>query len=507
MTEPSLDANTADASSAIAGKIKDFVGAFRDLLGLPRAFWFINVTFMIDSIGYFGILTLMTAYLAADIGLSDTWAGLTVSVFTGLVTLFMLGVGGLAERLGVRRGLILALVSCFVGRVVYSAAAHGTVSWVPLAGAMFGLLLIAIGEGMFQPIAYAGIKQYTDDRTSSMGYGLIYALMNLGIVVAGLISPLIRVPIDDVHEARRAVAESTADAAVPDTILAPAADLVPSGIAAVNWAFAGVTLIALTFFLVTMTKRAEAAKLRGEDEEAKAKERAASALLPWTTRVWNYFREGPFTNTRFLFFIFMLLPVQTLFAHQWLTMPLYILRAYPEGVGDKMEWLVNWTNPAIIFFGVPIATALTRRANVYTMMIVGSAVSAIPTFLLTGGPDLTMLITYLVVFSVGEALWQPRFLQYAAELAPEGKVAQYMGLANVPWITAKMTTGLYSGYMLSRYCPEIGVRDTKTMWLIYSFIALLSPIGLLLGRKWVMAGMNVGSEANTATEKERVASA
>ena len=221
--------------------------------------------------------------------------------------------------------------------------------------------------------------------------------------------------------------------------------------------------------------------------------------LSLSTRVRDYFREGPFTNVRFIFFIFMLLPVQTLFAHQFLTMPLYVLRAYPESVGDRMEWIVNWINPGIIFLGVPIAAALTRRANVYTMMIVGTGVSALPTFLLCGGPDLSLLLTYLVVFSIGEALWQPRFLQYAAELAPEGKVAQYMGLASIPWLMAKATTGFYSGYMLSRYCPEDGVQDTPTMWLIYGFIALASPIGLLLGRSWVMSGLH-DKPASPATE-------
>ncbi len=101
----------------------------------------------------------------------------------------------------------------------------------------------------------------------------------------------------------------------------------------------------------------------------------------------------------------MLLPVRTMFAHQWLTMPQYIFRAYPPAVGDKMEWLVNWINPGIIFIGVPLLTAMTRRANVYTMMIVGSLVSAVPTFLLCGGPNLKVLIVYFVVFSIGEALW------------------------------------------------------------------------------------------------------
>ncbi len=468
--------------SSVTAKAKDFVYAYVDLFQLPRAFWFIIAAFTIDSMAYFGVLTLITAYVAGDIGLSDQWASIVVSVFTGFVTLFMIGVGGLAERLGVRRGLQLSLLICLLGRFLYCTAAEVEGNILIGCVLLVGLVFSALGEGILQPLSYSGIKQYTDKKTNAMGYGLIYAMMNLGIVMIGLISPLIRVPVDDILDARK-----KGDVEI-ESIYTPVANLVGSGISAVNWVCVLLTGVALILFFLTMTKTAEANKLRPEDEKKKAKERADAAGLSWVRRVRKYFRDGPFSNPRFLFFIFMLLPVQTLFAHQWLTMPLYVLRAYPEGVGDRMEWIVNWINPGIIFFGVPIATAITRRTNVYTMMIIGTAVSALPTFLLTTGPSLTTLITYLVIFSIGEALWQPRFLQYAAELAPEGKVAQYMGLANVPWITAKMTTGLYSGWILAQYCPETGSKDTETMWLIYAFIALLSPIGLLLGRKWVMAG-------------------
>lgn len=225
----------------------------------------------------------------------------------------------------------------------------------------------------------------------------------------------------------------------------------------------------------------------------RADELRAADKRPLGERLVSYFTEGPFRNKRFIFFIFMLLPVRTLFAHQWLTMPEYILRAYDEIVAANMERLVNWINPAIIFFGVPIATALTRKVNVYTMMIIGTAVSAAPTFLLCGGPNLTLLITYFVIFSIGEALWSARFLEYASELAPEGRLAQYMGLANIPWLLAKGTTGMYSGYLLSTYCPADVPREAMqsgTLWLIYGCIAMVSPIGLILGSRWVRKGLH-----------------
>ena len=55
---------------------------------------------------------------------------------------------------------------------------------------------------------------------------------------------------------------------------------------------------------------------------------------------------------------------------------------------------MNWINPLIIFFGVPLVAIVTKRFHVYTMMIVGSLISAAPTFLLCLGPDLKVLITY-----------------------------------------------------------------------------------------------------------------
>ena len=118
-----------------------------------------------------------------------------------------------------------------------------------------------------------------------------------------------------------------------------------------------------------------------------------------------------------------------------------------------------------------------------------SLVSAAATFLLVPGPHTAMLITYFVVFSIGEALWSSRFLEYAAELAPEGRVAQYMGVANLPWFVAKMTTGFYSGFILEHFVPKDGEQRTGTMWLIYGVIAMISPVSLIVARNWIRAGL------------------
>ncbi len=457
------------------------VAPFVELAGSPRGLWYVMGAFVVESTAYFGILTLMTIYFSKDLHWPDYYASITVSVFTMFVTLFMLGVGSFAESFGLRHAITAGLLLSVVGRLVYCLL-PGFPAHLVTVNAVVALLLVAAGSGILQPTCYSGVKQYTNERTNSMGYAMIYAWMNLGLVFIGALSAWVRPGV-------QAILDRSDSAAAVNPVLGWFASFCQSGVQAVNWACFGITGLTLLAFLLLMTRKAESERVRPDVAEAAPH----GPKPPLTARVWSYFSEGPFGNLRFLFFIFMLLPVRTLFAHQWLTMPEYILRSYPQAVGDKMEWLVNWINPLIIFFGVPMVAVLTKRFHVYTMMIVGSLVSAAPTFLLCFGPNLRLLITYFVLFSIGEALWSARFLEYASELAPPGRVAQYMGLAQVPWLLAKGTTGLYSGYLLATYCPVDTPPvqlHTGTLWLIYGAVAMTSPIGLWLARNWVRRGLH-----------------
>ena len=129
-------------------------------------------------------------------------------------------------------------------------------------------------------------------------------------------------------------------------------------------------------------------------------------------------------------------------------------------------------NPLLIFIFTPIVAALTARAKVYNMMILGTLIMAAPTFLLALGPTPVNLFAFLLAMSIGEAMWSPRFLQYAAEIAPEGRTGAYMGVAQFPWFLTKVFVPLYSGWFLQRYCPETGPTQTHTMWFIYACIAM-----------------------------------
>ena len=202
------------------------------------------------------------------------------------------------------------------------------------------------------------------------------------------------------------------------------------------------------------------------------------------TRIILWLETHPLTDLRFTFFIFVLIPVQTIFAYNWLILPQYISRSYVGWIGEYFEFASN-LNPLLIFIAVPIVTALTQKQNVYKMMIIGTFVMGAPAFLLALGTNAWTLFSYILIVTVGEALWQPRFLQYAAEIAPENRVGEYMGVAQFPWFLTKLLVPIYSGQMLTTYVPADGPKSPETMWFYFGLIAISSSVMLILAAKWM----------------------
>jgi POT family proton-dependent oligopeptide transporter len=522
---------TAETTTSVGRIVSD---SFRELgstavafIKAPRALWGVNIPYVIEGLVYFGILTILGKYCSENVALSDIHAGWVYSAVTAGITLAMLFLGGVSDKIGVRQALALAFFMFVIGRGL--VALSGTVPLGQgLGSPMFfvmamGLLITVVAYGLYQPAAYAGVKRYTNPKTAAMGYAVVYGLMNLGAFFSGFISPMVRHRFVDTFP--------------------------PNGLTAVFWTYTLLCVVALAATLVILTKKTdqeavdrvaretalldskEPAEDKVEEEPAPpirekinqlpfilimfavavslaasiAANRGTLAVNPWVTYLalavfgaWAVFEfvrvrpDHPFRDGRFVFFIFILIPVQTLFAHNWLTLPYYLDRAFRGSVVSHYFEFFSNINPILIFILAPVVAGLTARANVYVMMIVGTLVMAAPTFLLVLGPLVVPFLAYILLMSIGEAMWQPRFLQWIAEVAPPGKTGMYMGIGQFPWFLTKFATGLYSGYFVENYIPkpETGLpTNTEVMWLIYALIAMISPVALILARKWMMAGM------------------
>ncbi|NJN63974.1 MAG: hypothetical protein HC882_03245 [Acidobacteria bacterium] len=89
----------------------------------------------------------------------------------------------------------------------------------------------------------------------------------------------------------------------------------------------------------------------------------------------HWIANHPLADLKFFYFIFALIPVQTLFTYNWLILPQYVSRTYEGWIGEKFEIASNF-NPILIFILVPIVTALTQKRKVYNMMILGTFIMA-----------------------------------------------------------------------------------------------------------------------------------
>jgi MFS family permease len=505
--------------------LQEIVQPFVDLVHAPRALWGINLAYVIEGMVYFGMLGYLaihfSSYIFQGVEHADEWSHNMVMVLTSGITLAMFLLGFVADKWGVRFALIAAFVLLLAGRVLISGAptifgltpqgVGSPLHWVTMAG----ILLVVIGYGMYQPAAYAGVRQFTTPKTAAMGFAMLYALMNLG----GWLPSFAFLLRDD--------------------------DWAGIGITGVYWVYTAFTLVALLCTVLILTRSTVADAIATAKRETAAIKAAEQTTTPATSEakptpppetssdgglppvhlwvfvalivaaaywrlpdkyrlpgagliaaVWlllviipatrSYIARHPLTNAKFFFFIFALIPVQTLFTYNWLVLPQYISRAFAGGwIGEYFEIASN-ANPILIFILVPIITALTQKARVYNMMIIGTCIMAAPAFLLALGPHWWTLFPYILIMTIGEAMWQPRFLQYAAEIAPEGRTGAYMGVAQLPWFLTKMLVPLlYSGWMMNRYCPEVGEKKTEFMWFVFGCIAITSTIMLILAKGWI----------------------
>ncbi len=515
-----------DLRTVLSDSFKELSETFSAFIKAPRALWGVNIPYVIEGLVYFGILTILGKFASENVHLSDPQAGWVYSAVTGGITFAMLVLGGVSDKLGVRFSLALSLGIMFVGRILISISGSLPLGTGIGSGMFFvlsaGLLLMVAGYGFYQPAAYAGVKRYTTPKTAAMGYAVVYGLMNFGAFFSGFVSPLTRHHFKKVYP--------------------------PNGLTAVFWLYAILTLLSTIITIIVLSKKAdrdavarlankssdvEGADAESNDETKKSKkekvrinnwpliiysvmatlslllvifvEAGTIAFNPYVAylllilffviALWEFLRHRPdhaFRDTKFVFFIFILIPVQTLFAHNWLTIPYYLDRAFAGTMVSRYFELFSNINPILIFFLAPIVAGLTAKANVYKMMIYGTFVMAIPTFLLSLGPNIYLFLTFILFMSLGEAMWQPRFLQWIAEIAPEGKTGAYMGIGQFPWFLTKVITGLYSGIFVSKYLPKpasgLPIQSGK-MWFIYGVIAMASPIALVIAKRWMMKGM------------------
>jgi hypothetical protein len=154
-----------------------------------------------------------------------------------------------------------------------------------------------------------------------------------------------------------------------------------------------------------------------------------------------------------------------------------MIREFGEDVPKGTIYSIN---PALIIILVPLVQAATTKVDPLTMIHYGTYVSAASVFFLVLSTSVGACVAFVTVLSIGEAIWSPRLYDYTMSVCREGREGTYMALSSAPLFLAKLPVGFLSGYLLQKYCPEEGERNSQMMWLIIGLLTASSPITLTL---------------------------
>jgi len=463
------------AAPAAEGGLRGFIAKFNVLRGAQRELW---LTFLIKFLIYTAYSVTnktMVLWLSKDLGFSDQAAGALVGwVWAPAMTVFTLLAGSLTDAIGLRRTFFLGVTICTFARSVMIGT---TIPWLAL---LCGVLPLAIGEALGTPVLLAATRVYSTTQQRSIAFSIIYAIMNVGYLVAGVVFDFIR--RSDFHPSFFGFAPT------------PHQQL-----------FMVSLVLEIVLFPTIYFLRSRQERQRNTHPTMLATVRASAA------ETIDLFKRllGQSAFFRLLVFFLLIGFLKAIFLQMDYVFPKF---------GDRELGLnapvgkIAGINSIIIIFLAPVVGALTQKFSAYRMVVFGGAICAAGVFVmalptlwfepLANGafgdwlghgylrlhgaihPYYVMSALYLTVFSVGEAFYSPRVYEYAAAIAPKGQEASYGALAYIPFLIGKVLVGT-SGWLLAMFCPATGPRRSDLMWLIFACAASVAPIGLLLFRSYI----------------------
>jgi dipeptide/tripeptide permease len=149
----------------------------------------------------------------------------------------------------------------------------------------------------------------------------------------------------------------------------------------------------------------------------------------------------------------------------------------------KPEHLINLNAFGIICFQV-LVSYLMRKTTPLVSIIAGVCVTIASFGLYLVGMTGWIVVTAILVFSVGEMMASPRSKEYAGRIAPPEKVGMYMGYFYWCVALGNLFGGLLSGLSYQHFGPH-GINRPDVMWIIFAALAATTAISLVVYNRWV----------------------
>lgn len=414
----------------------------------PRTFWIANLVEFFERAAYYAVFIAITLYLTDVVGFNDIWAAWIGGGFSAGLYFLPPFTGAYADRIGFRKGIILAFSLLSLGYFSLGLFPY-KVMVIP------SLVIIMFGGSFIKSIITGTIAVTTNKETRARGYSLFYMVVNIGAFLGKTFAAPLRINV---------------------------------GIKSINF-FSGVmtilALITVYFFYRNFNSAGEGKSLK---------------------ETWDGFIRI-IMNIRLLTLIFIVTGFWMIQHQLYATMPKYVIRTIGEHA--KPEWIAN-VNPAIVMIFVVLITQLMQKVKAVTSMTIGMFIMPLSALSMALSPVLESItgqsvsifglftlhpITVMLIFGImlqglAECFISPRFLEFFSLQAPKGEEGLYMGFSHLHSFLASLLGFGLSGYLLTEYCPDprilsaaekLNAYDHAYMiWYYFAGIGLISAISLVI---------------------------
>jgi len=496
----------------------------------PSSFWVANTLEIFERMAWYGFFAVSSLYITGAVsegglGFTDEDRGVLQGVVTFFLYLFPVVTGALADRYGFRKMLILAFIV-----LVPSYYLLGQFKTFPTFFLAF--MLVALGAAMFKPVIIGTVSKTTNDKSSSMGFGIFYMMVNIGGFVGPIVAGLVRaisweyvfiassgwilinlIIVTLFFKEPPAKVTAAADVRSLKKVLQDMVEVLGNG-------RFFLFVFGILVVLVLGSKFTSDGSFTWGD--------IILIVVLWTVLnfIYDFFLRKSVNSEnkswilvpmklgdwRFGLFLLLMSGFWTSFNQIFYTLPLYIrdftdttdimnaiggfmssvgLSGSVEAIKNLMvvpgqvnpEYLININAGAIIFFQV-LVSYLVTRLKPFTTIFWGVMITVVSFSILIFGTLGWVVFAGIIVFSFGEMMASPKSKEYTGKIAPPEKVALYMGYFYWCVALGNLFGGILSGQLYAAFARDMQRPDI--MWLIFAIIAFFSALLILSYDKLVI---------------------
>jgi len=151
----------------------------------PKVFWVANSVEILERFAYYGIYMGFGIYMEY-LGYTKAQLGIVQSIFLLISYVIPVISGTFADRYGFKKVLIVSYLA-------YLPSILLLIITKSFSGIALTMLSIALAAGIFKPLIAGTVRVVTDKTNKTLGFGIFYAMVNVGASFGPIIAGKLRV--------------------------------------------------------------------------------------------------------------------------------------------------------------------------------------------------------------------------------------------------------------------------------------------------------------------------